>query len=253
VDIGIGATLRQARNRRKVELSQVEAATRIRVRYLIAIENEDWDVLPGDVYARSFIRTYASYLGLDGERLAEEHRRRSSGGDERPAPGAEPGTPVYAGTPVRSRARGRLVATGVVAALIGVVVAIGLATGDDATVTVERARTGTVATDEPLSLAPPGGRQAALSLELTASAEVWVCLLDGGGRELIDGQILAAGAEEGPFRSGSFTVALGNGEVSMTIDGEAADIPTTSSPVGFSIDRDGSLRSLAEGERPTCT
>jgi cytoskeleton protein RodZ len=253
VDIGIGATLRQARNRRKVELSQVEAATRIRVRYLIAIENEDWEVLPGDVYARGFIRTYASYLGLDGERLAEEHRRGSSGGDERPAPGAEPGTPVYAPTPVRSRAHGRLVATGVVAALIGVVVAIGLATGDDATVTVEGARTGTAATDKPLSHAPPGGRQAALSLELRASAEVWVCLLDGGGRELIDGQILSAGAEEGPFHSGSFTVALGNGEVSMTIDGEAADIPTTSSPVGFSIDRDGSLRSLAEGERPTCT
>ena len=47
MDTGIGATLREARNRRKVDLSEVEAAIKIRVRYLQAIENEEWDLLPG--------------------------------------------------------------------------------------------------------------------------------------------------------------------------------------------------------------
>ena len=79
---GIGATLRKARNRRKVGLSEVETATKIRLRYLRAMENEEWDVLPGGAYTRGFIRTYASFLGLDGERLADEYRR-----------GAEDGTP----------------------------------------------------------------------------------------------------------------------------------------------------------------
>ena len=68
---GIGSTLREARKRRKVELSEVEAATKIRRAYLRAIEAEDWEALPGDTYARGFVRTYASYLGLDGARLAE--------------------------------------------------------------------------------------------------------------------------------------------------------------------------------------
>ena len=68
---GIGSTLREARKRRKIELSEVEAATKIRPAYLRAIEAEDWDALPGDAYARGFVRTYAAYLGLDGARLAD--------------------------------------------------------------------------------------------------------------------------------------------------------------------------------------
>src|SRR5215204_1172282 len=75
----IGAILREARERRGIELSEVEAATRIRLRYLRAIEGEDWDVLPGGVYTRGFIRTYASFLGLDGERLAADYRESVEG------------------------------------------------------------------------------------------------------------------------------------------------------------------------------
>src|SRR3954451_7579417 len=86
----IGPTLREARMRREIDLDEVEAQTKIRVRYLSALENEEWDVLPDGPYARSFIRTYATFLGLDGERLAEDFRReRESLADERPAP-AEP-------------------------------------------------------------------------------------------------------------------------------------------------------------------
>jgi hypothetical protein len=91
-----------------------------------------------------------------------------------------------------------------------------------------------------------------VSIRLTANAEVWVCVLDAGGRKLVDGQILEAGAAAGPFRSGSFTVSLGNGEVTMLIDGREAEIPPTPSPVGYSIDSSGTLTALPEAERPTC-
>jgi cytoskeleton protein RodZ len=71
----VGSRLREARTRRRLSLAEVEAATKIRGRYLQAIENDDWEQLPGDTYARAFIRTYGHHLGLDGERLAEEQRR----------------------------------------------------------------------------------------------------------------------------------------------------------------------------------
>jgi len=89
-------------------------------------------------------------------------------------------------------------------------------------------------------------------MRLAASAEVWVCVLDAGGRHLVNGQILEAGGEEGPFHSGSFTVSFGNGAISMLIDGKQADIATTSSPIGYAIDSSGELTELSEAERPTC-
>lgn len=91
-----------------------------------------------------------------------------------------------------------------------------------------------------------------VSVLLAADAEVWVCLLDAAGQPLVNGQILEAGASEGPFHSGSFTVSFGNGEVSMKIDGQEASIPATASPIGYSIDSNGQLQQLPESERPTC-
>lgn len=250
MDIGIGATLREARNRRKVDLSEVEAATRIRIRYLRAIESEDWDVLPGDVYVRGFIRTYASYLGLDGERLADEYRRSAA---STPAAGGDPAAAIRRPSASRSQARGRVVATAVVVALIGLIIGIGLfADDEDPAVTVDREPSGVVKAEDPAVTPPAQARQPGLSLELAATAEVWVCVLDGRGEPLVDGQILTEGAEEGPFRSGSFTVSFGNGEVSMRIDGKEAEIPATSSPVGYAIGEDGGLEPLDDSERPTC-
>jgi len=101
--------------------------------------------------------------------------------------------------------------------------------------------------------APPRPGDQSVSVRLAANAEVWVCVLNARGKPLIDGQILETGAEEGPFRSGSFTVSFGNGEVSMLIDGREAEIPATSSPIGYSIDSSGDLTKLDEAERPSCT
>ena len=72
-----------------------------------------------------------------------------------------------------------------------------------------------------------------------ASGEVWVCLLGADGEPLIDGAIMEAGEEEGPFRSKEFAMAFGNGQVSLLVDGEDAEIPASSSPIGFEIDSRG--------------
>src|SRR5207302_8439235 len=72
----IGTTLREARMRARIDISEVEARTKIRARYLRALENEEWDLLPGPVYVKSFIRTYGDYLGLDSRMLMDEFKHR---------------------------------------------------------------------------------------------------------------------------------------------------------------------------------
>ena len=255
---GVGKTLRDARNRRKLDLEQAEGSTKIRVRFLRALENEEWDVLPGETYVRSFIRTYANFLGLDGARLAEEHRRDV--GAVRPGerlPRADPMPIPRAARPRRQlRLPPRVAAVAVSAVLVGILIVVGVTSGGGGSSETppqhHRGGSQQVARGQTPKATKPKPKRG-MSLKLTATAEVWVCLLDSGGEPLVDGQILETGSEAGPYRSGSFTVSFGNGEVAMTVNGQQASIPTTSSPVGYSIGAGGELRELSEGERPTCT
>src|SRR4030081_1118282 len=72
----IGSTLREARMRARIDISEVESRTKIRAKYLRAIENEEWDLLPGPVYVKSFLRTYGDFLGVDTRMLVDEYKRR---------------------------------------------------------------------------------------------------------------------------------------------------------------------------------
>src|SRR5918997_3012440 len=72
----IGETLREARMRRRIDMTEVESATKIRGKYLRALENEEWELLPGPTFVKTFLRTYAEYLGLDARLLVEEYRQR---------------------------------------------------------------------------------------------------------------------------------------------------------------------------------
>ena len=63
----IGSSLREARERQKLELSEIERETRIRSKYLQALEEDRFDRLPAPAYAKGFLRTYADYLGLEAQ------------------------------------------------------------------------------------------------------------------------------------------------------------------------------------------
>lgn len=257
VDDGIGKKLHEARTRRKLSLQQVEEATKIRGRYLLAIENEDWDQLPGDTYSRAFIRTYGALLGLDGERLAEEQRRQR--GADRPGEGLPRVDPRPRGMNRRSSRRRqlppRLVTAIVLALVVAALIAIGLAGGESK----ESRSSSAPHIGEAKAVATGGGQEVGQSsreghtLKVFATGEVWICLLDEEGKPLVNGATLAPGEAEGPFRSGSFTLALGNGAVEMTVDGQRQNLPEPSSPIGFAVDAKGSVSELPEGERPTCT
>lgn len=249
MDSGVGTILREARNRRKVELSEVEAATRIRFRFLRAIEDEEWDVLPGGVYTRGFIRTYAVFLGLDADRLVSDYREsvepwhRSAD-----VPQPRPGRAGSSGP--RRTALAALVVVAVIAVAVIAIVAIPSGGGGEGAPV--RNRQQIARKSRPDAKSPAAPVKTGVTVELAASAEVWACLLNAKGKALVDGLILEAGAKEGPFHSGSFTVSFGNGEVKMLIDGREAEIPATSSPVGYAIDPAGKLTKLDEAERPTC-
>ena len=72
----IGATLREARERRQLTYEQVEAEIKIRAKYLRSLEEEEFDSLPSGTYVRGFLRAYASYLGLDGRLFVDEYASR---------------------------------------------------------------------------------------------------------------------------------------------------------------------------------
>jgi hypothetical protein len=78
----IGGSLREARLKRNLSPADVQKAIRIRDRYLQALEEERWELLPGDAYVKGFLRTYADYLGLDGNLYVEEYNSRFARPDE---------------------------------------------------------------------------------------------------------------------------------------------------------------------------
>jgi Helix-turn-helix domain len=81
----IGPSLREARLHKGVEIPDAERATKIRAKYLRALETESFDVLPGQAYIKSFLRSYADYLGLDGQLFVDEYTSRFWV-DEEPGP-----------------------------------------------------------------------------------------------------------------------------------------------------------------------
>ena len=91
----IGASLREAREKRNLSHADVQKELRIRDRYLNALEEERWELLPGEAYVKGFLRTYAEFLGLDGTLYIDEYNAQAAATDEEPpivpeslAPGA---------------------------------------------------------------------------------------------------------------------------------------------------------------------
>jgi hypothetical protein len=78
----LGSSLREARHRRKIEIAQAEQATKIRGKYLRALEDEQFALLPSETYVKGFLRTYAEYLGLDGQLYVDEYDSRFVAGHE---------------------------------------------------------------------------------------------------------------------------------------------------------------------------
>lgn len=265
----IGATLHDARLRRKVDIAEVEAETKIRAKYLRALEEEEWDLLPGPTYVKTFLRTYGEFLDLDAKLLVEEYKQRF----ERPAvQELTPFSTNLGSRPERRRPRGPVISPGVVVgicvlALIGVLAAIGILWGNPA------AEDPPVPGTRPLTETPPGGvrggddgderdasrrarrRRTAprtVRLQIQATGPVSICLLSGTGRRLIDDVILQAGQRSGRYRGRRFRVAFGNGNARIRYGNRSFDVPEAAVPLGFDIRPGRAPRRLPGAQRPVC-
>lgn len=66
----------------KIDVHEVEEKTKIRAKYLRALENEEYNLLPGPAYVKSFIRTYADYLGIDSRELVDIYKHDHERADD---------------------------------------------------------------------------------------------------------------------------------------------------------------------------
>jgi len=269
----IGATLHEARVRRRIDLVRIEADTKIRARYLRALEDEEWDVLPGPTYVKTFLRTYGEYLGLDAKLLVEEYKQRY----ERPTPQElTPFSTNLGSRRERRRARGPVISPGAVVAvavvaLIGVLAAIGSLWGDptgDETVQTPSATTQTTRDTaaerrerrrearERRERRERAQRRAAarrrVRLQIVAEGTVNVCLVSRTGKPLIDSVTLIAGQTSERFVGRRFRVAFGNGMVRMRVNDRSVSVPETTVPIGYEIRPGRSPRRLPDDQRPTC-
>ena len=78
----LGSSLRDARERKQLTFADMEQLTRVRTKYLRAIEEDDFATLPGPTYVKGFLRVYAETLGLDGQLYVDEYNSRFVTGDE---------------------------------------------------------------------------------------------------------------------------------------------------------------------------
>ena len=99
----IGNSLRGARLRQSLDFPEIEQGTKIRGKYLRALEDEQFDVLPAQTYVKGFLRSYAEYLGLDGQLYVDEYNSRFVVGEEEPQSRPRRSAPPSRGVQVQSR------------------------------------------------------------------------------------------------------------------------------------------------------
>jgi cytoskeleton protein RodZ len=249
----IGATLREARMRARIDVSEVEAETKIRAKYLRALENEEWDLLPGPTYVKSFLRTYAEALDLDAKVLVDEYKLRHERLSDVEL------QPINAAAPGRERRRsGPIIPRGVTIGFIFALLVVALyalgKSGDSGPKTANSQTTPPTSTS---ATKPPaaGGAQKPLAkpvrLQLVATGQVYVCLKDGN-RTLIDGKTLQAGDKTATYRSRRFRLSLGNNQVKLRINGRPKGVPGSNDSIGLEITQKNGRQPLNKRRRAYC-
>ncbi len=230
--------------RQRLDIADVEDRTKIRAKYLRALENEEFGMLPGPTFVKTFLRTYAEMLGLDPHVLVEEYRAGFERDDEIEQPF---GPPAVAG---RDRRHGPRMGAGsvvllVLVAIVAVLVAIGLASDDDGGAD-QAAAPDTTTTETKAKPAPKPPRPRRVALRVTPSTPTYVCVDHGPGTPVVFENTIDSTQT---FRGKRVRVNLGKRDVRLTMNGKVVRVTPGPDPVGFVFTPRGS-RELPSGQRP---
>ena len=246
--------------RSRISIDEVETHTKIRARYLRAIENEEWDLLPGPVYVKSFLRTYGDYLGLDSRLLVDEYKRAF----ERPSDHEL--RPISPRTRERERPsrRPRLPSwVPIVLVLAAVVVALGVlgslntanktpTAGGRTTSSHSSSRRHHAPAHRTSTTIPAALKPSTVKLQLVATGTVYVCLVDGSGTKLIPGVIYSSGQTIPTETARKLLLTLGNASVQMKVNGVPVKVLPSNNAIGFMVQPSGTT-TLPAAQEPTCT
>jgi cytoskeleton protein RodZ len=272
----IGAMLRDARMREHLDIAEFEARTKIRAKYLRALEDEEWSLLPGYPFAKAFLRTYADMLGLDGRMLVDEFKRQyrdPSDIDLAPVAGRRDGRRARERPRERAAERGRVAERGrehhrrrgpssrllLVAVLVVLLAAALFAVqqlrnghGSPANhTTTSHTQTTTTTTHH----APAVTR---VALRLVPTTSVRVCLIGyrtpgNRGHQRLSA-LLAPGYASPTFHAyDRFAVSFTGGMARMIIDGHRVAVTATGTTVSYEILLSGRRLTLPAGTAPRCS
>ena len=262
----IGNALKEARTRAGLDMRTVEDQTKIRTRYLRALESEEWGTLPGHAYVKGFLRTYASLLGLDADALVDEYRRTVEGPQASPVPLGEgvletrrrlrePGTP-------RGGPRRGLIVGALVVVIVAILLVLGLTAGDDGGGEEERkgdrkerkqdakGKQGDGGGGERRNEKPKPEPQAkTVTMRLVANTDgLQICLLGAGSKQpLIDGVFGSAGSRD-TFEGKRFELRFPAGydlsQFDLFVGGKRARVSEEQGPAAFAIEPPANVRPI---------
>ena len=262
----IGQRLREARLRRELDIADAETYTKIRAKYLRALENDEFGMLPDRTLVKTFLRTYSEYLGLDAQLLMEEYRAQHEprGGGDGPALAPrrtrEP-RQRRGGPPVGP---GGAFEIGIVLLLILFAV-LGLTGGEDEGGGGNGGQSATTTDEEQTAAERRAAREKrerserreqrardarrVLTIRVVPESPTYVCVDDAKGKVVFEGNLTAARSFKAA-RRGRLRINLGRAGVRLTANGKRVRVPVSSSGAGFSFSRTGKATALAPEQRP---
>jgi cytoskeleton protein RodZ len=243
---GIGETLREARVRQRVNIEELEQSTKIRAKYLRALENEEFGLLPGPTYVKSFLRTYAEKLGLDAQLLVEEFRAKY----EEPEPveiqpiASSPRDARRRPPTPRFGAGAAIVVAGI--ALLAFLLVLGLTSGEDEP--EQTSDTGPAKTQpaETTKAAAPATPER-VELKVIPAFPTYVCIDRGPEQIVFEGTIDSPETYRAPDM---LRINLGKRSAQLRVNGKPVAFEDSPEPIGFEFTRNGSHEELPSGERP---
>lgn len=239
--------------RQRLDITDVEAQTKIRAKYLRALENEDFGMLPGSTFVKSFLRTYAEFLGLDPHVLVEEYRARHDPRDESElTPFARPPKGRRRRRPPR-RGPGWLPIAGAVTAIVALLLVLGLTGGSSDSGSQSTSTPTTTAKTKKKVVQHPrtthrAPRPTTVALRISPAAATYVCVDKGAGTAVVYEGTLSTPKS---WKAKHLRINLGRRGVTITANHKHVKVPAGSDPIGYDFHPD-KTRVMAPGERRPC-